>query len=102
MGTMPIYVYEVIKANGSPGERFEIIQSMREQPLSHHPETAEPVRRVMLPPNIATRHTPGQEKRRLDNSNLERTGFTKYEKDKVSGKYHRVAGKNGPEVINRG
>jgi predicted nucleic acid-binding Zn ribbon protein len=98
---MPIYVYESIKPDDSGGDRFEIHQSMKEDPLTRHPESGEPVRRVFLPPNLATRHTPGKTKDRLDNKKLESAGFTKYEKDKVSGKYHRVTGNAGPEVINR-
>jgi predicted nucleic acid-binding Zn ribbon protein len=98
---MPIYVYETLSADGSPGERFEISQSMKEDPLTHHPETGLPVRRVLLPPNLATKHTPGKTRDRLDNKNVEKAGFTKYEKDKSTGKYHRVAGNKGPEVIRR-
>lgn len=98
---MPIYVYEVVRPDGAPGERFELQQSMKEEALTLHPETGKPVRRVLLPPNLAVKHTPGQTAKKLDNRNLERAGFTKYEKDKVSGKYHRVAGKAGPETLNR-
>ena len=98
---MPIYVYETMPQDGSEGERFEIQQSMRDDALTHHPETGEPVRRVLLPPNLATRYTPGQTKERLDNKSVEKAGFTKYEKDKSTGKYHRVAGKNGPDVITK-
>jgi hypothetical protein len=96
---MPIYVYETMPSDGSQGERFEIQQSMQDDALTHHPETGEPVRRVLLPPNLATRYTPGQTKERLDNKSVEKAGFTKYEKDKSTGKYHRVAGKKGPDVI---
>ena len=98
---MPIYVYETVKEDGSAGERFEIHQSMKDEALTTHPETGEKVRRVFLPPNLATRYTPGQTQKKLDNKTLEKAGFTKYEKDKVSGKYHRVAGKEGPATINR-
>lgn len=98
---MPIYVYEVVEEDGSPGERFEVHQSMREAPLDKHPGTGLPVRRVILPPNLATRYTPGQTKDKLDNRNLEKAGFTKYEKDKLTGQYHRVAGKEGPATIKR-
>jgi len=98
---MPIYVYEKLNADGSPGERMEIHQSMKDPPLQRHPETGEPVRRVFLPPNLGLKHTPGVAKKRLDNSNLEKTGFTKYEKDKLTGRYHRVAGKDGPQTIQR-
>ena len=98
---MPIYVYEVLKPDGSTGERFEVTQSMKEAALEIHPQTGEPVRRVLLPPNIGTRHTAGKTAARLDNKNLEKSGFTKYEKDKLTGQYHRVAGKAGPETINK-
>jgi hypothetical protein len=98
---MPIYVYETIPSDGSQGERFEIQQSMQDDALTKHPETGEPVRRVLLPPNLATRYTPGQTKERLDNKSVEKAGFTKYERDKSTGKYHRVAGKKGPEVITK-
>lgn len=98
---MPIYVYEEILASGAAGRRFEIQQSMRDEPLSHHPQSGLPVRRVFLPPNIASRYTPGQTRSRLDNRNVEKAGFTKYERDKLTGTYHRVAGSGGPPTIRR-
>jgi predicted nucleic acid-binding Zn ribbon protein len=97
---MPVYVYEVIQPGGG-GERFEIQQSMQDAPLRQHPETGQPVRRVFLPPNLATRHTPGATSRLLDNRNIEKAGFTKYEKDKLTGRYHRVAGNQGPDTLQR-
>jgi len=98
---MPVYVYETIQTDGSAGERFEFVQSMHDSHLTNHPETGLPVKRILMPPNISSKHTEGQASKRLDNKNLEKTGFTKYEKDKLTGQYHRVAGKAGPEVINR-
>jgi predicted nucleic acid-binding Zn ribbon protein len=105
---MPIYVYEVVNEDGkvvnddgTGGERFELQQSMQEKALTEHPETGEQIRRVLLPPNLSTRYTPGDTRTRLDNKNVEKAGFTKYEKDKLTGKYHRVAGKGGPETITR-
>lgn len=98
---MPVYVYEVIQADGRPGARFEHHQSMKDDPLQRHPDTGEPVRRVLQSPNLSTRHTPGSESKRLDNKNVEKAGFTKYEKDKLTGQYHRVAGKEGPATIKR-
>lgn len=98
---MPIYVYEVVNPDGSGGQRFEIQQSMKDDALQAHPESGQPVRRVFLPPNLATRYTPGQTKGRLENKRLEKAGFTKYERDKVSGKYHRVAGDKGPAELKR-
>ena len=43
------YLYETIPANeGDPVEQFEIQQSMNDLPLTRHPETGVPVRRVIL------------------------------------------------------
>ncbi|HTX65661.1 MAG TPA: zinc ribbon domain-containing protein [Opitutaceae bacterium] len=45
---MATYIYETIPQR--PGEtplRFEIVQSMREAPLTRKPDTGEPVRRVI-------------------------------------------------------
>lgn len=45
---MATYVYETIplKSDESP-RRFEIQQSMKDAPLTHHPDTGETVRRVI-------------------------------------------------------
>lgn len=94
---MPVYVYEIL----TTGERFELQQSMRDEALTVHPETGEPVRRVILPPNLATHYTPGREKSLLDNRNVEKAGFTKYERDKLTGTYHRVAGNQGPKSFRK-
>ena len=92
---MPFYVYEVI----STGEQLEVTQSMIDPDLKVHPESGLPLRKVFLPPNLGTKHTTGHEKKLLDNRNVEKAGFTKYEKDKLTGTYHRVAGKNGPSTF---
>lgn len=94
---MPIYVYECL----TTGTRFEVVQSMKDAPLQCHPETGTPVRRVILPPNLGIKHTAGREARMLDNKNVEKAGFTKYERDKVTGTYHRVAGKEGPASFHK-
>lgn len=45
---MPIYVYETVPAAaGEASERFELRQSMHEAPLTEHPDTRVPVRRVL-------------------------------------------------------
>jgi predicted nucleic acid-binding Zn ribbon protein len=46
---MTTYVYETIpsKKNAEP-TLYEIQQSMKDEPLTHHPETGEPIRRVIL------------------------------------------------------
>ena len=43
---MAIYVYETIDPK-KPVRRFEISQSMKETPLTKHPESGEPIRRVI-------------------------------------------------------
>ena len=47
---MPIYVYQVISEDGAEGETFEFEQSMKEDALTKHPATGQPVQRVYLPP----------------------------------------------------
>jgi hypothetical protein len=96
---MPIYLYRIIREDGSEGEIFECVHSMSET-LALHPETGEKVKRVYSTPNLGIKHTPGHTKSLLSNENLDRKGFTKYERDKVTGKYNKVAGQ-GPSVLNR-
>ena len=43
---MPTYVYETTDT-AKPTRRFEVTQSMKDEPLRHDPETGEPVRRVI-------------------------------------------------------
>lgn len=46
---MPNYVYETLPAKpGGPVRRYELWQSMKEPPLQRHPETGEPIRRVII------------------------------------------------------
>ena len=97
---MPVYVYETLNdAGASTGERFEVVQPMSEAALTEHPQTGQPVRRVYLPPNLGLKHSPGKTASKLDNKNVEKAGFTKYERDKLTGKYNRVAGNNGPAAL---
>ena len=43
------YVYETIPAKeGAAATRFEYKQSMSDKPLTQHPETGEPVRRIVI------------------------------------------------------
>lgn len=96
---MPTYVYEVLSKDGTPtGEVFEIVQSMKEKSLTKHPKTGEPVRRAIVAPNIAGKWSDIKGKNSLSNQNLERLGFTKYER-KGDGYMERVAGKQGPREL---
>ena len=98
---MPTYVYEVVKEDGSEGETFEIEQRMSDPTLERHPVTGEPVRRVYIAPFVASKYTPGQTKSRLEGKNVEKHGFTRYERDKLTGQYHKTAGKEGPDILKR-
>lgn len=99
---MPVYTYRIVNEDGSKGDYFEIDQSMSEPTLETHPETGEKVVKVMRAPNLGIKHTAGGTEKKLDNKNVEKAGFTKYEKDKLTGKYHKTAGtnKNLPSTLN--
>lgn len=45
---MTTYVYETIPTHGEQPEYFEIKQNLNAAELSRHPETGEPIRRVIL------------------------------------------------------
>ena len=97
---MPTYVYEVISEDGEPGERFEVVQKMTDDPLTVHPESGLAVRRVFLPFQIAGPTSSVKTDRALaDDGKLERMGFTNYVKSD-EGKYEKVVGK-GPDLLNR-
>lgn len=94
---MPTYVYEILTKKGEPtGRTFEIVQPMKDDALTTHPDTGAPVRRVPQAPGITTRGHGS--KGILSNKNLDRLGFTKYER-KGKGYMERVAGKEGPRTI---
>jgi predicted nucleic acid-binding Zn ribbon protein len=45
---MATYIYETLPQHpGDLPQRFEVIQSMKDAPLARHPDTGEPVRRVI-------------------------------------------------------
>ncbi|HEX5104999.1 MAG TPA: FmdB family transcriptional regulator [Pirellulaceae bacterium] len=97
---MPIYVYELITDDDSPGEQFEIFQKMADPPLTKHPESGQPVRRVFCPPAIGGQWSDSaMAKNVADDKKLDRMGFTKYVKA-GDGHYEKTAG-TGPDVISR-
>lgn len=98
---MPTYVYQEILPDGSDGEAFEYIQRMADTPLKTHPRTGNPVRKVFHAPNVSSKYTEGSTKNKLTDENVEKHGFTRYEKDKVTGRYHKTAGKDkrAPDVV---
>lgn len=95
---MPTYVYEVLAPDGSAKRTFEAVQSVRDTPLTAHPVSGEPVRRIIAGANIALKHTSVQENRSLSRENIERHGFTRYERG-GDGSYVRTAGREGPDQL---
>jgi len=96
---MPTYVYEILDKSGQPtGETFEAVHSMKQDAMTKHPQTGRPCRRAIVAPNIAGKWSDIKGKSALSNKNLERLGFTKYEK-KGNGYMERVAGTQGPQSI---
>jgi len=94
---MPTYVYQVITDDDSDGECFEVVQKMSDEPLTGHPETGAPVRRVPQAPTIPGAGSDHHTKKLLSDKNLDRIGFTKYERA-GDGHYEKKAG-SGPNVI---
>ncbi len=99
--SMPTYVYQEILPDGSDGDIFEYIQSMSEETLTTHPQTGNVVRKVFHAPNVSSNYTTGSTKRKLSTENIEKHGFTRYEKDVVTGRYNKTAGTDtrAPDVV---
>ncbi len=90
---MPLYIYQVIEADGSDGEVFEVLQSMSEPALTVHPENGKPVKKLLSAPNTITKFAAGN----LSPSRLGSLGFTQYKKA-GDGHYEKTTG-SGPDVI---
>ena len=95
---MPLYEYVVINPDGSHGEVIEVLQRISEPPLVVHPESGLPVERLISTTSVA-RPSGGPIKGDISNRNLEKLGFTKYQKT-TTGKYEKVLG-DGPDMIKR-
>lgn len=96
---MPLYLYQVAMPDGSEGEIIEVLQGMNDEPLTHHPETGEPVVRIFGTPNAPRAWTSMHAKGATSDKRLERGGFTKYVKTDT-GKYEKAFG-SGPGSIQR-
>jgi hypothetical protein len=92
---MPLYVYQVIEADGSEGEVFELLQEMSEPPLTQHPDNGKSVQRLLGMPSTMRRFAPGN----ISDQRLDRLGFTKYERS-GKGTYEKTAG-SGPQTITK-
>jgi len=91
---MPVYVYRIVRPKSASTNEaeatFEVTQSMQDPPLTHHPETGQPVERVLTAPHIAAGRT--------GNAQIANAGFTKY-KRMSDGTYQRQAGSGGPKHV---
>ncbi|MCB9740617.1 MAG: zinc ribbon domain-containing protein [Deltaproteobacteria bacterium] len=104
---MPTYVYAVVLPDGSRGEHFEVIQRISEPALQEHPETGEPVVRVIQPVAFRTSTQSGTAalggsgggRPAVDRLTSDK-GFTKYERT-GDNTWTRTAGKEGPKQIHR-
>ncbi|MDR1497473.1 MAG: zinc ribbon domain-containing protein [Puniceicoccales bacterium] len=102
---MPVYAYQLINADGSDGAVFEIEQHADDPPLAAHPLTGQAARRVYLAPHLAGAYHERKVNAHLkDGEHLAKLGFTRYERDKISGEYHKTAGKDtrAPESFSVG
>lgn len=84
---MPVYIYEILGQGENAGQTFEKLQKIGDAPLEFHPETGEPVRRVVAAPSLVFK------------SGDAAKGFTRYEKA-GDGVYEKTSGK-GPKTIKR-
>src|SRR4051794_17104844 len=94
---MPLYVYAVVEADGSQGEVFEVLQGLSEPALTTHPQTGQPVQRLLTTPHAPRKGADANIRATLSDDNLARHGFTKYQ-NAGGGHYEKTAGA-GPDVI---
>ena len=96
---MPIYSYEVLNGKGKETEVIEVEQSSNDPPLTSHPITGQPLKRIISSPSLTLRHSSIKEKKLLSEENLIQKGFMKYQKNKDTKRFERIIGNNGPERI---
>ena len=51
---MPMYLYAIVEPDGSDGDTFELLQNLGDAPLTVHPETGQPVHRLLTAPSVRT------------------------------------------------
>jgi hypothetical protein len=98
---MPAYLYQVVTPAGD-GAVLEVTQSVHDAPLTVHPETGEPLRRIYTAPNLPLRHGDVATRAALSDASIARHGFTKYVRE-GRGRYVKTAGDAAaPGVISPG
>ncbi len=96
---MPIYEYVILNDDGSEGDTFEVLQKISEPTLKKHPTTGQKVMRI-LSAFSARKPAGGPITGDTSTKNLDRLGFTKYQKTKT-GTYEKLCG-DGPDLIKKG
>ncbi|MBU0719205.1 MAG: FmdB family transcriptional regulator [Planctomycetes bacterium] len=93
---MPIYVYELDTDDENP-PRFEFFQKMSDPPFKRHPETGQPIRRVVAQLSVKRKgYAARSDKEVLSDNNMERLGFNKYVKGQDG--YEKEYGQ-GPDLL---
>jgi len=94
---MPVYTYEVLDADGNIVEIYEAEQPLGSEALSKHPITGEQMRKVLTAPRINATYSNWKDK--LEPGKLANSGFTRYERDKSTGRYFKSNPGQGPAEI---
>ena len=94
---MPIYVYEVLREDGTEGETLELLQRMSDPPLTVHPETGQRIRRIPARTSIGGLWSDGAMQQSISDDKLKKHGFTKYVKT-GDGTYEKTLG-SGPSNL---
>lgn len=94
---MPIYEYEVLDDDGKVVEIYEAEQAAGEASLESHPVTGEKMRRKFSAPGVNTQYADWDGK--LEAGRLSKAGFTRYEKDKTTGRYFKSNQGGGPDEL---
>lgn len=91
---MPIYEYRPVNQSACIFcmNGFDRLQKISDPPVQSCPKCGQPVRRQISAPNLGK-----SDSSVLDRNNLEKHGFTRYEKAE-KGVYEKTAGK-GPNII---
>ena len=97
---MPVYQYKVVDSK-IEDEIIEIEQEIGAKELRVHPITGETIKKIITATSLTLNHSSTKEKATLEKGNLEKNGFTVFQKDNSNPlKYNRTAGNQGPEEIN--
>ena len=96
---MPVYQYMLVDSKFD-NEIIEVEQSITDQALKVHPITGEPIKRLISSASLTLKHSSSKEQATLAKDNLDKNGFTVFEKDSSDpSKYSRTVGKKVPSEI---